>query len=153
MAPALAAINLAALKHSGTETEGAVLALGAALEKIEIELQYEAEAEELPLVKKKEDVVQGPSCSKIPFIEMLFHEAQRVDRRHLKLLLKYIGDLTRVFGGELEAKDREAATRSEDDGSEFDMTGSKFRGLRARSKLPGMWSEPKVIAKNFPGLD
>lgn len=155
MAPALAAINLAALKHSGTETERTLLALGAGLENVEIQLQYEGEAEECQLVKNLEDMVEGPSCSKIPFVEMLFHEAQRVDRQHLKMLLKYIGDLTTVFEGELEAKDRETAARSEDDRTDFDMTSVKLRGVRARSrsKLRDVWSEPKVVARNFPGLD
>ncbi len=153
MAPAFAAINLAALKYGGKETEGTLLALGAALERIEIELQYEGEAAERQVVKKKEENVEGPSCSKIPFIEMLFHETQKADRKHLKLLLMYIKDLTTTFERELEAKDGEDATTSERDVTRFDMRRARFKGMRAKSKFPSGWVEPKVVARNFPGLD
>ncbi|KAI6713618.1 hypothetical protein JHW43_003861 [Diplocarpon mali] len=110
MAPALAVVGIAALHHAATgnpETESSLLALGLAMARVEMKLPYE------PRTKATENTEgrpgEGPSCSKIPIVELLFEEAQRVDRDSLRLLLRYLGDLVEAFEEELDAKDREAA--------------------------------------------
>ncbi|KAG4442960.1 hypothetical protein IFR05_001573 [Cadophora sp. M221] len=114
MGPALAAINLTALHHSGSQKEHTLLAFTDALAKIETEMQFTEESrefvrdDEMQLV---EEEVPNSMCSKIPFVEMMFEEAQRVDRGSLRVLLKYIADVVKRFDDDLERKDREAERR------------------------------------------
>ncbi|KAH7351310.1 hypothetical protein BKA65DRAFT_476635 [Rhexocercosporidium sp. MPI-PUGE-AT-0058] len=110
MGPALAAINLTALQYSGFEKEHTLLAFYSALVKIETEIQFADESRDLVRddeIQLVEEEVPNSMCSKIPFVEMMFEEAQRVDRGSLRVFLGYIVDVVKGFDEELERKDRE----------------------------------------------
>ncbi|PBP25506.1 hypothetical protein BUE80_DR003598 [Diplocarpon rosae] len=157
MAPALAAIEIAALHHAAIgdpETESTLLALGLAMTRVETELPYEPKTKDPENTKEESE---GPSCSKIPIVELLFHETQRVDRDHLRLLLRYVGEVVKAFEKELDVKDQETADaaglETETETEVGFMLPRNIRGQRQRSSIPEKWKEPESIAKNFPGLD
>lgn len=104
MAPVLAGISIIALSRTGTETEKTLLALCAAIEKVERDmLGEEVEGRDGEVEGEGKGERRDSMCSKVPFVEMLVEEAGRVDRENLVVLLRYIGDLVRAFEGELEA--------------------------------------------------
>ncbi|KAJ5051912.1 uncharacterized protein L3040_001675 [Drepanopeziza brunnea f. sp. 'multigermtubi'] len=154
MAPALAAIEAAALEHAArgrAERPETLRALGVAIVRVEMTLPYAADAEDAPA---EGAAAPRPSCSKIPIVELLFDEAQRVDRGNLRLLLRYVGDLSARFQDELDAKDREAAdSAAEGEAESGGVMGS--RGPRATSGTSRRWKEPEPVPmkENFPGLD
>ncbi|PBP20412.1 hypothetical protein BUE80_DR008403 [Diplocarpon rosae] len=153
MAPALAAIEIAALHHAvkgDPKTESTLLALGLAMTRVEMELPYEPKNEETENTKDKSE---GPSCSKIPIVELLFNEAQRVDRDSLRLLLRYVGEVVKAFEKELDAKDQETADVVVVETEVGFTLPRNLRGRRQRSSIPEKWKEPESVAKNFPGLD
>ncbi|KAI9054400.1 hypothetical protein LZ554_001562 [Drepanopeziza brunnea f. sp. 'monogermtubi'] len=155
MAPALAAIEMAALHHAvrgEAEIEETMLALGVAIARVEMTLPYEVTHGDA--ARDQGSSVTQPSCSKIPIVELLFNEAQKVDRGNLRLLLRYVGDLSKRFQDELDVKDREAAERAEEGESGF-VVVMQSRRPRAISGISSRWKEPKPMAKkkNFPGLD
>ncbi|EKD15307.1 hypothetical protein MBM_06523 [Drepanopeziza brunnea f. sp. 'multigermtubi' MB_m1] len=126
-------------------------ALGVAIVRVEMTLPYAADAEDAPA---EGAAAPRPSCSKIPIVELLFDEAQRVDRGNLRLLLRYVGDLSARFQDELDAKDREAAdSAAEGEAESGGVMGS--RGPRATSGTSRRWKEPEPVPmkENFPGLD
>jgi len=70
-------------------------------------------------------------------MQVLLKEAQRVDREHLRLLMKYVGHVFEVFEMELDGRDRVQADNIDGDGDQFDPTVIRFWELRTRSELPG----------------
>lgn len=139
MGPALAAISLTALRHSGSEKEHTLLALADALAKIETEIRFAEELRELvrdDRMQLVEEEVLNSMCSKIPFVEMMFEEAQRMDRESLRVLLKYIGDVVKGFDEELERKDREA----EEGGGEPGTGGQE--SVSQNAEAPTAWRGP-----------
>lgn len=153
MAPALAAVRLAALQHAGrhdAEAEGTMLALGVAIGRVETTLACAVVAP-----PDREVRVGGPRCSKIPFVEMLFGEAQRGDRESLRRWLRYVGDLSESLLVELAGEgERETVGRGGGGGgADVEVVKSRgSRGPRAGSGIPGAWREPRAIASRKKGL-